>query len=194
MRIEDFTALVDALLPAGDGTAAFLYAKQATLIELGARQLLFFLAETTLLRSRLADEANAAVLVELLGKCGLAAEDDLRLVCPPTFRSLGASQLEDFEHEPSGTTLRSLRALEHEGATEDNLVEVNHPPVDDEEALRQQAVALQAGLLHLIQLRSRPLRAVASFFEILLGLRMRRLLLVVFLKQIHQRLNRSSSQ
>ena len=75
MRTEDFTALVDALLPDDDGTAAFLYAKQATFFELGVRQLLFFLAETTPLRLRslLADEANAAALVQLLSKCGPAA-------------------------------------------------------------------------------------------------------------------------
>ena len=73
MRTEDFTALVDALLPDDDGTAAFLYAKQATFFELRVRQLLFFLAETTPLRSLLADEANAAALVQLLSKCGPAA-------------------------------------------------------------------------------------------------------------------------
>ena len=156
MRTEDFTALVDALLPDDYGTAAFLYAKQATLVALGVRQLLFFLAETTPLRSRLAEEANATALVELLGNCGLAAKDDLRLVrtppAPPTFRSLGsapkpeASQLEDSEPQ-----FRSLHATEQEGsyssmgAAEENLVEVHRPPMDDEAALRQQAEALQAG-------------------------------------------------
>ena len=95
MRTEDFTALVKALLPVDDGTAAFLYAKQAALAALGVRQLLFFLAETTPLRSRLADSA----LMELLNKCGLAAEDDLRLVRSPQSGSLApaaaASQSED---------------------------------------------------------------------------------------------------
>ena len=104
MRTEDFTALVDALLPDDDGTAAFLYAKQATFFELGVRQLLFFLAETTPLRLRslLADEANAAALVQLLSKCGLAAEDDLRLVRrpPATFRSLGSAPV----HSSMGAT------------------------------------------------------------------------------------------
>ena len=127
MRTEDFTALVDALLPDDDGgTAAFLHAKQAALVALGVRQLLFFLAETTPLRSRLAEEANATSLMELLGKCGLAAEDDLQHVrnppAPATFRSLErASQPEDSEPQ-----FTALAATEHEGvyislgATEDS--------------------------------------------------------------------------
>ena len=135
MRTEDFTALVDALLPDDDGgTAAFLHAKQAALVALGVRQLLFFLAETTPLRSHLAEEANATSLMELLGKCGLAAEDDLQHVrnppAPATFRSLErASQPEDSEPQ-----FTALAATEHEGvhislgATEDSAPQFRSPP------------------------------------------------------------------
>ena len=129
MRTEDFTALVDALLPDDDGgTAAFLHAKQAALVALGVRQLLFFLAETTPLRSHLAEEANATSLMELLGKCGLAAEDDLRHVrnppAPATLRSLSAPEQEASQQEDSGFT--DLAATEQHdndssmGATEDS--------------------------------------------------------------------------
>ena len=109
MRTEDFTALVDALLPVDDGTAAFLYAKQATFVELGARQLLFFLAETTPLRSRLADEDSASALLQLLSKCGLAAEDDLEHVrTPPEFRSLSSLEPETSQPEDSAPVYRAV--------------------------------------------------------------------------------------
>ena len=167
MRTEDFTALVDALLPDDDGgTAAFLHAKQAALVALGVRQLLFFLAETTPLRSRLAEEANATSLMELLGKCGLAAEDDLQHVrnppAPATLRSLSAPEQEASQQEDSGFT--DLAAAEQHdnhssmGATEDSATQfrslsatepetsqAEDKPTDDEVVLRQRAQNLMAG-------------------------------------------------
>ena len=165
MRTEDFTALVDALLPDDDGgTAAFLHAKQAALVALGVRQLLFFLAETTPLRSHLAEEANATSLMELLGKCGLAAEDDLRHVrnppAPATLRSLSAPEQEASQQEDSGFT-DLADAEQHDnhssmGATEDSATQfrslsatepetsqAEDKPTDDD--LRQRAQNLMDG-------------------------------------------------